>query len=552
MNAKKFKAVGGVLAATSAASLAFAPSLSAAVLTGLTASYWIVGLNDMKQTQHAIRRNFPVLGNVRYILEVLRPEIRQYFIESDHEAAPFSRERRAVVYARAKGMKDEVAFGTRRSVYDEGHEWAVHSLYPKEVELERCRTMIGATNPACTQPYSAALLNVSAMSYGALSANAVLALNTAACKGGFYHNTGEGGISRYHKQPGGDICWNVGTGYFGCGSGSSARTFEPSLFAENASLPQVKLIELKLSQGAKPGHGGMLPAAKITPAIAEARNLGEPPYKDCNSPPAHSAFSDADGLIAFLQELQSLSGGKPVGFKMCIGKPRELIDIVRAMSAADYVPDFITIDGGEGGTGAAPHEFLNSVGMPFEEGIYLLDSVLRAAGLRDRTKIIAAAKITSGFSLVKTLALGADVCNAARGFMFSLGCIQALKCHNNHCPTGITTQDPYLMRGLVVPEKAERAQTFQRKTVHMAADIVGAMGLDDPSQVNGTHIMRRGPDGRVLTLREMFPPLPDGCFLDSTTGKMEYAQVLGAIDANADGRVTVREFRKFGATWNKA
>ena len=540
-NPSKFKAVGGALAAASAASLAFAPLAPAAILSSLTAGYWVVGLRDMKQTQHAIRRNFPVLGNVRYILESIRPEIRQYFVESDNEAAPFSRERRGIVYARAKGMTDTVSFGMRRSAYEKNYEWAVHSLYPTVVTEDMCRTEIGASNPACTQPYSAALLNISAMSYGALSSNAILALNTtAAAAGGFYHNTGEGGISRYHKEPGGDIVWNVGTGYFGCGSGSLKRTFEPELFAENAKLPQVKMIELKLSQGAKPGHGGMLPAAKITPAIAEARNLGDAPWSDCNSPAAHSAFSDADGLVQFLQELQSLSGGKPVGFKMCVGRPTELLDVARAMHAANFVPDFITVDGGEGGTGAAPHEFINSVGMPLEEGIYLLDNVLRGMGLRDRTKIIAAGKIVSGFSVVKTLAMGADLCNAARGFMFSLGCIQALKCNSNTCPTGITTQDQTLINGLVVPDKAERAATFQRSTVHMAADIVGAMGLESPASVSGKHVMRRTSTG-VKTFSEIFPRLPHGCFVDGGSGDVNLDEVVKKIDTGVrDGRISPR------------
>jgi glutamate synthase domain-containing protein 2 len=547
---KKFKQVGagfglisasslGLLALSSGESVSAVGVIWTASFSLLTGGYWYVGLRDIRQTQHAIRRNFPVLGNMRYLLEVLRPEIRQYFVEGDDEAKPFPRERRSIVYARAKNMTDTVAFGTRRNVYEKGYEWAVHGLFPSAISADQCRATIGASNPACTQPYSASLLNISAMSYGALSDNAILALNTAAKSGNFYHNTGEGGISRFHRDPGGDIVWNVGTGYFGCGRGTLERRFDPDMFAENAALPQVKMIELKLSQGAKPGHGGLLPAAKITPTIAEARGLGEPPYHDCNSPASHSAFSDADGLIAFLQQLQKLSGGKPVGFKMCVGRPIVVLDMVRAMVDADFVPDFITVDGGEGGTGAAPHEFSNSIGMPLEEGLYIVDNLLRGAGLRDRTKIIAAGKVISGFSIVKMLALGADVCNSARGMMFALGCIQALKCNTNTCPTGITTQNKELMKGLVVPDKAERVAMFQQKTVHMAADIIGAMGLEAPEDVDGRYVMRRTSKG-VQTFREIFPKLPNGALLNSDGGINSVD-----LDADHDGRISVQEFRNF-------
>lgn len=475
-NADVFKQMSMALAAGTACSfVALGPFAATPYVIGIpTAAFIYSGYKDMTQVKHAVRKNFPVLGNVRYIFEILRPEIRQYFVEGDQEAEPFSREHRAIVYQRAKNMTDTVAFGTRRNVYEPGYEWAVHSLYPKHLDVEASRVMIGASNPGCTQPYSASLLNVSAMSYGALSNAAILALNEGAALGGFYHNTGEGGISRFHKEPGGDIVWNVGTGYFGCGTGSMERVFDPAQFRESAALPQVKMIELKLSQGAKPGHGGMLPKEKITPFIAEARGLGEPPYLDCNSPPRHSAFSDPAGLIRFVREMQELAEGKPVGFKLCIGRPSEFVDLVKEMHEQDFVPDFITVDGSEGGTGAAPHEFSNSLGMPLQEALFVVHNVLRGAGLRHRVKIISAGKVSTGFALVKHLAMGADLCAAARPMLFALGCIQALKCNTNTCPTGITTQNPDLIKGLHVPSKAMRVKQFQEKTVSMALEIIGA------------------------------------------------------------------------------
>jgi glutamate synthase domain-containing protein 2 len=416
------------------------------LLSGATAGYWVLGLRDLAQQHQALRRNFPVLIHVRYLLESIRPEIQQYLIESDEAAVPYSREMRSIIYQRSKGLPDTRALGTKRNVYLEGHEWAAHSMFPVHVSEEQSRVCIGG--PACAQPYSASILNISAMSYGALSGNAVSALNDGAAKAGCYHNTGEGGISKFHKR-GADITWNIGTGYFACGGTRSGgeRCFDAEMFAENAALDQVKMIEIKLSQGAKPAHGGVLPAAKITPAIAEARGLGEPPYADCNSPPRHSAFGSAMGLMRFVQQLRERSGGKPVGIKLCVGQPEELACLVHAMVDSGVTPDFITIDGAEGGTGAAPLEFQNSLGFPLAEGVRLVDSFLVGAGLRDDVKLIGSGKVYSGFSLVRTLAHGADLTNAARSFMFSLGCIQALKCNANTCPTGITTQNPDLESG---------------------------------------------------------------------------------------------------------
>jgi glutamate synthase domain-containing protein 2 len=392
----------------------------------------------------------------------VRPEIRQYFVEADLEGTPFNRENRSLIYSRSKKMSDTMPLGTRRDVYEVGYEWVNHSIWAEVVPKENERITFGG--PDCLQPYSGSILNISGMSYGALSENAIVALSTAAKLGGFYHNTGEGGISRFHREGGGDLVWNVGTGYFGCRT--EGGQFCERMFAENACTPQVKMVEIKLSQGAKPAHGGMLPKEKITPAIAEARGLvGRGLTEDCNSPARHSAFANPRELMLFVRKLRGLSGGKPVGFKLCVGRPKEFAALVRAMLETGVAPDFITVDGGEGGTGAAPPEFSNHVGMPLMEGIWVVRSILEGAGLRDRVKIIASGRVVSGFSLVKALAMGADACNAARAMMFALGCIQALKCNTNKCPTGITTQDPELMQGLHVPSKALRVANFQMGTV---------------------------------------------------------------------------------------
>ena len=363
---------------------------------GFTSLYLWRGRQDMQQTSHTIRRNFPFLGNIRYIFETLRPELYQYFVEGDDEGKPFDRMNRSTAYSRAKSMTDTMPFGTRKDVYAEGYEFITHSLFPVKAKEEEARVLIGG--PDCSKPYSASILNISAMSYGSLSDNAILALNSAAKTGGFYHNTGEGGISPFHEKPGGDIVWNLGTGYFG--ARSEDGSFCPEMFKEKAMRDQVKMIEIKLSQGAKPAHGGILPKEKITPLISEIRGI--PMDRDCDSPPRHSAFEDEDGLIRFVAELRKLSGGKPVGFKLCIGKPEEFAAIVAAMIRQGVTPDFITVDGAEGGTGAAPPEFSNHIGMPLFEAISIVNNMLTGAGLRGRIKIIASGKVLTGFNLVKS------------------------------------------------------------------------------------------------------------------------------------------------------
>lgn len=504
-----FKKTGvGLIVGTGILGVTWGASLGTFTVASLVAGYWAIGIRDMAQPSHTIRRNFPVLGHMRYLLESVRPEIRQYFIEDDNEGKPFSREQRSIVYQRAKGMSDTQPFGTRRDVYLEGYEWVNQSVWPTEVAEQHKRVTIG--NHDCKQPYSASRLNVSGMSYGALSDNAILALNEAAKNGNFYHNTGEGGVSRFHLQPGGDIVWNIGTGYFGCRAKDG--TFDAPQFQDRASNPAVKMIEIKLSQGAKPGHGGMLPGIKVTEAIAEARGVAV--GETCNSPPSHSAFSDARGLIRFVDHLRDLSGGKPVGFKFCMGKPTEVAAIIGAMREMDVYPDFITIDGAEGGTGAAPSEFSNHLGFPLLDALQFVNNMLVGAEVRDNVKVIASGKIITGFSMVRAHALGADVCNSARAMMFALGCIQALKCNTNKCPTGITTSDPELMAGLHVPSKAERVTNFHKKTVHNFYEIVGAMGLDDPRLLTPTHVMRRTAGGTyAMSYGGIFPMLKPGDLL---------------------------------------
>eukprot|EP00873_Tetraselmis_striata_P027900 jgi/Tetstr1/448164/TSEL_035455.t1 len=474
------------------------------VLGGLMGAYWWQGLHDVAQESHTIKHNYPVLGNVRYILETVRPEIRQYFVEGDLEAAPFSRRERTIVYQRAKSVQDSMPFGTRLQVYHDGYEFITHSMWPVDLHSVKNagRVLIGGRNPECTQPYLSSIFNVSAMSYGALSDNAILALNTAAKMGGFSHNTGEGGISKFHLQPGGDIVWNVGTGYFGCRTPDGR--FCPDMFRTNATRPNVKMIEIKLSQGAKPAHGGMLPGSKVTPEIAEARGIEV--GQTCNSPPVHSAFTGPAGLVGFIRTLRGLSGGKPVGFKLCIGKPEEFAAVVHAMLREQCYPDFITVDGAEGGTGAAPPEFSNSVGMPLRDALSFVNDLLTGAGIRDKITVISSGKSLTGFSLVRNMALGADVCNSARAMMFALGCIQALKCNTNHCPTGITTLDKKLMAGLNVDNKSTRVYNYHKKTVETALEIMGAAGAAEPMQVTRDLIMMR-PDGpmSLISYAELYP-----------------------------------------------
>jgi len=482
----------------------------AVVLAPLVLLFGVMGISDMRQTQHTILRNFPVLGRVRYIFESVRPELRQYFVESDQEENPYSREKRTIIYQRAKDVLDTMPFGTRRSVYEPGYAWLSHSLVPRHPAEGADRLLVGDVR--CSQPYLASIFNVSAMSFGSLSTHAVRALNLGAKRGGFAHNTGEGGLSPYHLEHGGDLVWQIGTGYFGCRTEDGR--FDPEKFAERSRLPSVKMIEIKLSQGAKPAHGGILPGKKVTEEISRIR--GVPMGKDVISPPAHSAFGTPRELVAFAAQLRELSGGKPVGIKLCIGHPIEFLSIVKAMAEADDGPDFLTIDGAEGGTGAAPVEFSNSVGAPLRDGLMFAHDALRGAGIRDDVRLFSAGKIATGFHVLHHLALGADACNSARGMMFALGCIQALKCNSNTCPTGITTQEPHLVEGLVVEDKAVRVANFHRKTVESVLELCGAAGLDSPAMLRREHITQRVSPTEIRTLAETFPLLPVGCLVDGT------------------------------------
>lgn len=465
---------------------------------------FVLGIYDLIQSRHAIRRNYPVLGNLRFLFELIRPEIRQYFLEDDTNAAPFSRAQRSLVYQRAKQEIDKRPFGTQRDVYGDGYEWINHSMAPIQIADSDFRISVGG--PACTQPYSMSVLNISAMSFGALSANAILALNDGARLGNFAHDTGEGGISVHHKKAGGALIWNIGSGYFGCRD--DRGNFSEDAFARNATLPQVKMIEIKLSQGAKPGHGGILPGAKVTIEIAEAR--GVQPGQDCNSPAMHSAFDSPIGLMHFIAKLRVLSGGKPVGIKFCVGHPWEWFAIVKAMLETDITPDFVVVDGGEGGTGAAPVEFTDHVGTPLREALRLVHNTLVGTGLRDRVKVGASGKIISGFDMARTLALGADWCNAARGFMFAIGCIQAQACHTDKCPTGVATQDPLRQRALVVLDKAPRVANFHRNTLKALAELLSAAGILHPAALRPHHIAQRISSSEVRLLSAAYPELRPG------------------------------------------
>ena len=469
-----------------------------------------VGLSNSLQQKKAVLRNFPLLGLFRYFFEAIRPEIQQYFVESDTNGSPVSRNLRSVVYQRAKQQTDSLPFGTQKDVYAEGYEWVAHSLAPKEVKPEDLRVLIGG--PQCKKPYSASVFNVSAMSYGALSSNAVQALNGGAKLGGFYHNTGEGGLSPHHLSGGGDLCWQIGTGYFGCRTADG--NFSATDFAEKANLENVKMIEIKLSQGAKPSHGGILPAAKITPEIVAIRKVE--PGKDVISPPAHRAFSTPKGLIQFVAQLRELSGGKPVGFKLCVGQHFQFVAICKAMIEMQTFPDFITVDGGEGGTGAAPFEFSDSVGSPLEEGLNFVHNTLVGFDLRQHVRVIASGKVMTGFNLLSRMALGADLCNSARGMMLALGCIQARRCNTNHCPTGVATSDKTLVHGLVVSDKKVRVYNYQRNTVHALADLLGAVGVKSPREIHRGLVSRRVSSDTVKTYDELFPQLERGVFLSST------------------------------------
>ncbi len=472
-----FVLMGVALASAIGLGLIFFDILLGYWIAGIAVPLFLLGLYDILQTRHTLWRNYPILSHMRWLFEGIRPEIRQYLIESDSDAFPFNREQRSLVYQRAKNELQTIPFGTQQDVYSSDYSFFTHSIKVEQVPDEALRVRIGGKD--CKQPYDCSLLNISAMSFGALSGNAIAALNRGARLGGFAHDTGEGGISRYHRENGGDIIWELGSGYFGCRAADGG--FDADIFADKAKDPQIKMIEIKLSQGAKPGHGGMLPGAKVSAEIAEAR--GVPVGTDCISPASHSAFSTPLELVDFIARLRDLSGGKPVGFKLCVGHRREFMALVKAMMERDCYPDFIVVDGKEGGTGAAPLEFSNSLGLPLRDGLHFVNMVLIGAGIRDQMKLGASAKIVSGADMTRALALGADWCNSARGFMFSIGCIQARACHTNRCPTGVATQDRRRQAGLDVADKAQRVANFHRNTLHGFAEMVGAMGLRSPTGI---------------------------------------------------------------------
>lgn len=470
----------------------------------------LLGIFDMVQPHHTIRRNFPVLGRMRYWMEALRPKIYQYFIESDTDGTPYNRLNRNVIYQRAKKVNDTTPFGTQLNVYEVGYEWLNHSITPLNMHNLSHDPRVTVGGPDCKQPYSASIYNISAMSYGALSQNAIMALNAGAKIGGFAHNTGEGGLSPYHLAPGGDIIWQIGTGYFGCRNQDG--TFNYELFKERATLPNVKMIEVKMSQGAKPGHGGILPAKKVTEEIAKIRlvKMGE----DVISPPYHTAFKTPIEMLEFIKKLRELSGGKPVGFKLCVGMKSQFLAICKAMVKTGIMPDFITVDGGEGGTGAAPLEFSNSVGMPLRDALAFVDDALNGFALRRHIKIIASGKVATGFDIVKLLALGADMCNSARAMMLAIGCIQALECNTNKCPTGVATQDKKLQKGLVVDDKKTRVANFHYETIKSAMELMGAAGISDTSKMHRSMIYRRVSASEIRTYAQTYPYILRGSLLE--------------------------------------
>ena len=473
----------------------------------------LLGIRDLTQKSHAVLRNYPISAHLRFLLEEIRPEMRQYFFESEKDGMPFSRDTRAVIYQRAKMVLDKRPFGTQEDVYRDGYEWIHHSVAPKVRANQKFRLTIGG--PDCAKPYSASVFNISAMSFGALSPNAVRALNAGARKGGFAHDTGEGGVSPYHRENGGDIIWEIGSGYFGCRNRDGS--FNPEEFARVASDDQIKMVELKMSQGAKPGHGGVLPAAKVSEEISRIRGvaMGE----DCISPAYHRAFSTPLEMMAFIGEMRRLSGGKPAGFKLCVGHPWEFLAICKAMLETNIYPDFIVVDGKEGGTGAAPLEFADHLGLPLREGLNFVHNALVGINARDRIRVGASGKIISAFDIARVMALGADWCNSARGFMFALGCIQSQSCHTDRCPTGVSTQDRTRQRALVVPDKTERVYNFHRATLESLAELTAAAGLDHPNQFMPAHFSRRVSPNEVRSFVELFPPLQPGELIAGTGDK---------------------------------
>jgi glutamate synthase domain-containing protein 2 len=485
-----------------------------AVVAGLLT---LVGVHDLWQGRHSVLRNYPVLGHIRFLIERIRPEIRQYLLEGDDEPLPFSRSQRSLVYRRAKNISGEKPFGTLMDVYRDGYEYIGQSTCPASPpDIAGFRITIGGE--ACRQPYSASVMNISAMSFGALSANAIRALNRGAKLGGFAHDTGEGGLSVHHREFGGDLIWELGSGYFGCRTPDGR--FDPDQFAAKARDPQVKMVEIKLSQGAKPGHGGILPGPKVSAEIAAARGVAQ--GRDCVSPPRHSAFSTPLELMAFITSLRTLSEGKPVGFKLCLGHPWEFMSIVKAMLETGVTPDFIVVDGGEGGTGAAPSEFADHIGTPLRDGLLFVHNTLVGAGLRERIRIGASGKVVSAFDIAAVLAMGADWVNCARGFMFAVGCIQSLSCHTNRCPTGVATQDVLAQRGLVVSDKAERVFNFHRNTLKALAEILAAAGLQHPDDIGPHHLVRRVSATEIKQFSQVFLYLKPGELLTGASPNWFY------------------------------
>lgn len=463
----------------------------------------IIGVNDIIQRKHAIKNNFPVIGHFRYILEKFRPEIQQYFVETETEGTPINRMFRSLIYTRAKNQNDTTPFGTKSDVYRVGYECMAHSMYPKhhdEVE-QNPRVLFGGKD--CKQPYNASILNISAMSFGSLSKNAILALSKGAKLGGFAHNTGEGGLSPYHLEGGGDLIWQIGTGYFGCRTNDG--NFCSDTFQKKAAIDNVKMIEIKLSQGAKPGHGGILPASKNTEEIAKIRDVE--PHTEILSPTYHKAFNNAEGLLHFVQQLRELSGGKPVGFKLCVGSKEEFIEVCEAMKKTQILPDFITVDGGEGGTGAAPVEFTNSIGLPLREGLsFVVDSLIRY-DFKDNIRVIASGRVFSAFHIIRLIALGADTVNSARAMMMAIGCIQALQCNTNTCPVGVATQDKSLMKGLDVNDKYVRVANFHKRTVDSYSEMIAAAGLSNGDEIQRKHILHRLGPNKMVNYKELYPEL---------------------------------------------
>jgi glutamate synthase domain-containing protein 2 len=497
----------------------------AAVPLAVSAGLVILGTHDLVQTRHSVLRNYPISAHLRFILEEMRPEIRQYFFESEKDGTPFSQDKRAIVYQRAKMVLDKRPFGTQYDVYSEGFEWVRHSMMTRPLAAAPFRITIGG--PDCRRPYDASIFNISAMSFGALSANAIRALNKGARAGNFAHDTGEGGFSDYHREHGGDIIWEIGSGYFGARNPDG--TFSPERFAESAALDQVKMVELKISQGAKPGHGGVLPGAKVSEEIARCR--GVPVGQDCISPSSHSCFSTPTGLMEFIGEIRRLSGGKPAGFKLCIGHPWEFLAVCKAMLATGIYPDFIVVDGKEGGTGAAPLEFMDHIGMPLREGLNFVHNALIGINARSRIKLGASGKIISGFDIARAMALGADWCNAGRGFMFALGCIQSQSCHTDKCPVGVATQDLTRQRALVVADKWVRVKNFHAATLHALAELVAAAGLDHPNEFMPAHFSRRVSPREVVNFDVLYPTLRPGELLAETDDRrFQHAWKIASAD----------------------